>query len=418
MMVLPAIAAPDPLWDLTNDEIPAEMKQGEIDRVDGVVTVGADAWFGVPAAAFPDGRNFTVQISVSFPELVDGTTLNVLLKQQDASDDTGFGLACINAANWKAYRPIVNGMHIGAKRVGFRPDVPYTFTVTAKDGILSTYLNDRLGSRLFTQLLPNESPMWIGKKLFEKEVPFPAVRVSELKVYGPDFTYVSPHEEVTAEPRGAIGGQGWAIDSPTIVDPDRPKILIYGDSISGGYAPHLIPVLEGKVYVYHWMHFINGLSRSDKPLSLIETGAASADYDIVFFNNGLHSLHWTPEKATDEQIINTTRALLRGFRAGAPQAKLVWIHTTPHTDKRPAPGKPVEALGDKNDIVLRLNRLAAEVMAEEGVEIIDMYAPLAARLDLASGDGYHWSSPAYEMIAEAVAAKTMDALDTEQGGTK
>jgi hypothetical protein len=67
-------------------------------------------------------------------------------------------------------------------------------------------------------------------------------------------------------------------------------------------------------------------------------------------------------------------------------------------------------LGDKNPVVLRINRLAEQVMKEEGVEVIDMYTPLAARLDLASGDEYHWSAPAYKMIADAIVAKTNEAL--------
>ena len=49
-------------------------------------------------------------------------------------------------------------------------------------------------------------------------------------------------------------------------------------------------------------------------------------------------------------------------------------------------------------------------MKEEGVEVIDVYTPLAARLDLAAGDEYHWSSPAYKIIADAIVAKTNEAL--------
>lgn len=101
---------------------------------------------------------------------------------------------------------------------------------------------------------------------------------------------------------------------------------------------------------------------------------------------------------------------MRGFKAGAPRAKLFWIATTPHTARRAEPSKPVTALGDKNPVVLRINRLAEQVMKEEGVEVIDMYTPLAARLDLAAGDEYHWSGPAYKMIADAIVAKTNEAL--------
>lgn len=400
------VATP-PLWDLAKDKIPAALRHGGKYNDDGSVSLKADEWFGIPATAFPDQKNFTVQITVSFPELVEGTFLNLLLKQARDGEDTGFGMSCINLPNYKVHRPIINGMHIGGTRVRFTPNTPYTFTVTARNGFLAYYLNDVLGSRHFTLLLPNEEPLWVGKKLLPREKPFPASEIMALKIYGADFNYVSPSEILKTEPRGAIASKSYAIDAPTVVDPNRPKILFYGDSISSGYRQHLLPALEGKVYAYHWNTFVPSLG--DGATSMLKDGASAADFKIIFFNNGLHSLSWTPDKATDEQIADTTRAIVRGFRTGAPQAKLFWIATTPHT-ARPEPGKPVDALGDKNAVVLRINRIAEQVMKEESIEIIDMYTPLAARLDLAAGDEYHWASPAYKIISDAIAAKTFEVL--------
>lgn len=404
-------AATPPLWDLAKDKIPEALRHGGKYNDDGSVSLKADEWFGIPASAFPDQKNFTVQITVSFPELGEDTLLNLLLKQARDGEDTGFGLSCINLKGYKVHRPIVNGMHIGGTRQTFKPNTPYHFTVTARNGLLAYYLDDVLGSRQFTLLLPNDEPLWIGKKLLPREQPFPASEIMALKIYGADFNYVSPKEKPTTEPRGAIASKNWSIDAPTVVDPNRPKILFYGDSISGGYRQHLLPALEGKVYGYHWGHFVGSLG--DWATPLLKEGASAADFKIIFFNNGLHSLNWTPDKVTDEQIADTTRAIVRGFKTGAPQAKLFWIATTPHT-ARPAPGKPVDALGDKNPIVLRINRIAEQVMKEENIEIIDMYTPLAARLDLAVGDEYHWSAPAYKIISDAIAAKTFEVLKLQK----
>jgi hypothetical protein len=55
-------------------------------------------------------------------------------------------------------------------------------------------------------------------------------------------------------------------------------------------------------------------------------------------------------------------------------------------------------------------------MKEEGVEVIDMYTPFAAKLELAAGDEYHWSSPAYKMIADAIVAKVNEALALKNDG--
>lgn len=37
---------------------------------------------------------------------------------------------------------------------------------------------------------------------------------------------------------------------------------------------------------------------------------------------------------------------------------------------------------------------------EQGVDIIDVHAILAKQLELASGDGYHWQSAAYQIISQ------------------
>ena len=409
-----SLSAQAQLWDLAKDKIPEELNHGVVRAADGTVTVGGDRYFGIPAEAFPDQKNFTVQVTVTFPELSDGTSLNVLLKQRNDGEDTGLGLTCIYSPNWKVYRPIINGMHIGGLRTNFQPNTPYTFTVAVRQGSPSYYLNDAPGGQYFTMLLPNDEPMWVGKKLLPQEKPFGSATISALRVYGPDFSYKSPLEKVTAEPRGAIAGKNWMIDAPTVVDSGRPKLLFYGDSISGGYRQYLIPALEGRVYAYHWSHFVGGID--PKVDELIKQGASIADFNLIFFNNGLHSLSWTPEKATDQQIIDTQRAIVRGFKAGAPRAKLFWIATTPHTARRSESGKPVDALGDKNPVVLRINRLSEQVMKEEGVEVIDMYTPLAARLELAAGDEFHWSGPAYKMISDAIAAKTNEALNLKPAG--
>jgi hypothetical protein len=75
----------------------------------------------------------------------------------------------------------------------------------------------------------------VGKKLLPREKPFPAAKISALKVYGADFHYRSAKEKPSETPRGAIAGKNWMIDAPTVVDPIRPKLLFYGDSISGRY---------------------------------------------------------------------------------------------------------------------------------------------------------------------------------------
>jgi lysophospholipase L1-like esterase len=134
------------------------------------------------------------------------------------------------------------------------------------------------------------------------------------------------------------------------------------------------------------------------------------DFDAVVFNNGLHSLHWTPEAVSDQVVHDRMQALAQCFKKGAPQAKIVYMTTTPHTAPPPAKDKPVDTLGDKNDVVVRLNTISKQVMNEENIDIIDIYPVLARQLELAAGDGYHWKRPAYNIISQNIADNVLPAL--------
>lgn len=209
------------------------------------------------------------------------------------------------------------------------------------------------------------------------------------------------HERVPAR---AVAGKGWALDVPKIEHPEWPKVLIYGDSICMGYSSHFIAkLLEQKVYVFHCVHFVGG----EVPEQAYTEMAARYAFDAVVYNNGLHSLSWTADKVPDEVVLNRMRKLTRCFKTGAPQAKIFYLMTTPHTAARSAPAQPVTSFGDKNEVVLRLNKLSAQVMKEEGVAIIDSYALLANRLDLAAGDNFHWQAPAYQLLSHAIAERVL-----------
>jgi hypothetical protein len=234
------------------------------------------------------------------------------------------------------------------------------------------------------------------------------VTIRGVKVFGPSFSYVSKRESKPEFPRGAVAGKGWALDVPKLDNPDWPKVLIYGDSISMGYSGTFIPeMLKQKVYVFHCVHFVGG----DVPEAALTEMAARYKFDVVVFNNGLHSLSWTPDKVSDTVVLERMQKLTRCFKKGAPQAKIYYLLTTPHTAAKSAPDKPVTSLGDKNDVVIRLNTLSSQVMKEEGIEVIDAYALLASHLELAAGDNFHWQGPAYQLLTQEISKRVMSTLE-------
>ncbi len=256
------------------------------------------------------------------------------------------------------------------------------------------------------ELIPNDGPLWIGRNDNAKSKTMP-VTVHAAKIFGPSYKYVSKKEQTGEFPRGAVAGKGWALDVPKLDHPEWPKVLIYGDSISGGYSgPFIAEMLKQHVYVFHCVHFVGG----DVPEKALTEMAGRFKFDTIVFNNGLHSLGWTPDKVPDALVLERMEKLTRCFKTGAPQAKIFYLMTTPHTAARPSPDKPVTAFGDKNEVVLRLNTLSAQVMKQEGIEVIDAYALLAAHLELAAGDNFHWQSQAYQLLSQEIAGRVLSVL--------
>lgn len=372
------------------------------------------ATFAVPAEAFPNQENFTVQVTASVAELVDGTVFTAMNKQNDNDDGFSFSMNYRDEPWWsRRVSAVVNNIYMSASAIngqrGPQINTPYTFTVSVRDGFASFYIDDKPYKKCYMELIPNNEPMWIGRNLMENAKSMTTV-ISSVKVYGPSFEYVSKKEPKSPYPRGVVAGKGWALDIPKIEHPDWPKVLIYGDSISMGYRRPFIPeMLKQQVYVFHCCHFVNG----DVPKAAMEEMASRFTFDVVVFNNGLHSLHWTPDAVSDQVVHDRMRDLAQCFKKGAPQAKIYYLMTTPHTAPRPAPEEPVNSLGDKNDVVVRLNTISEQVMKEEQIEIIDIYSVLAKRLELASGDGYHWQGAAYETIGQEIAKRVLPALGKE-----
>ncbi len=400
-----------PLWDLTKDKIPAALQSGKIERQGNLVTLKDGAAFAVPATAFPDQKNFTVDVTASLLKLIDPSEFTVMKKQD--KDDNGFTYSInFTAKPWWARKitSVVNNVFMYSTGIGGqqypKTNHPYKFTVAVRNGLATFYIDDKPVKKCYMPLIPNNEPMWIGRNL-KKSRKYLPVTISSVKVYGPDYKYISTKEPKAKYPRGVVAGNGWALDIPKIDHPDWPKVLFYGDSISVGYSRFFIrDLLKHNVYAFHCTHFVKG----EVPKPVIEEMSGRFKFDVVVFNNGLHSLHWTPDKVSDQVIYNRMRDLAQSIKKGAPQAKIFYLLTTPHTAKRPAPGQPVNALGDKNDIVQRLNRISIQVMKAENIPVIDVYTPLTKHLDWARGDGYHWNAPAYKFIAKEIEKNILKSL--------
>lgn len=200
-------------------------------------------------------------------------------------------------------------------------------------------------------------------------------------------------------------GKGWRLDMARIVDPERPRVLLVGDSILNGYLKEVVASLEGKAYVDAW---VNPYCQSPYLNKLLAEVLDHGPYDVVHFNMGLHG--WQEGRIKPGTFEPLTRAYVEVIRRKLPEAKIIWASSTPVTVK----GKPTELDPAINPIIVEQNRMAANVMREMHVPVNDFYALLAPKLDLARGDQFHWKPEAYRVLARAVVESVLRELSAAQ----
>lgn len=204
------------------------------------------------------------------------------------------------------------------------------------------------------------------------------------------------------DPRLHPDGDGWGLKRATITDPQRPRVLLIGDSILTGYHADVVAALEGQAYVDVW---INPYHQSQGYNDLLSAALDAGPYDVVHFNMGLHG--WPPGRIKEGTFEPLTKAFVEVIRKKLPNAAIIWASSTPLM----LAGKPTQLDPINNPTIIEHNRMAAKVMAEMNIPVNDFYAFLVPdKLDLARGDIAHWTPPAYKILAEAATASIEKAL--------
>lgn len=207
--------------------------------------------------------------------------------------------------------------------------------------------------------------------------------------------------------------------------PQLPKVLIFGDSISGGYGDQVIKLLAGKAEVTKlgsvagyriketpiWqsrgnaanLNFGSALACSTD-LDRFERHLAETKYDCIHFNFGLNDIFrgrngkWHNPPAQYAEHLDQIIVLLK--KNGA---KIIWANTTPVPDNDP--DRPV---GD--DLIY--NAAAEKVMKNHGVPVNDLHGVITGWDGYAKwkeGNDVHFSGAVYGMLAR----KAFDAIMEE-----
>ena len=188
-------------------------------------------------------------------------------------------------------------------------------------------------------------------------------------------------------------GKGWRLEKAQIINSKMPRILLIGDSILNGYARQVIKKLNGKVYVDMW---VNPYHQSENLNKVLDRVLSQGPYDLIHFNVGLHG--WQEGRIKNGTFIPLTRDYVKVIKSRYPKAKLIWANSTPVTEKN-----NVAALDSEiNPTIIEHNRMAKLVMEKMNVPINNFYELLDKNRKLAKGDRFHWTRPAYDLLADMV----------------
>jgi len=180
--------------------------------------------------------------------------------------------------------------------------------------------------------------------------------------------------------------------------PDKPRVLLIGDSISIGYTPATVKLLEGVARVTHHpgnaQHTRNGLEKLKEWLT-------GGPYEVIHFNWGLWDLRNGGTAVPVDEYEKNLREIVRQLKA--TNAKLIWASTTP---------VPEGAAGRTNKEVLAYNAAAKKIMEENKIPCDDLYAFAQPRLDkIQQAKNVHFTKDGSEVLAKQVAESIKAVLE-------
>ncbi|MCC8423725.1 SGNH/GDSL hydrolase family protein [Mucilaginibacter sp. UR6-11] len=183
-----------------------------------------------------------------------------------------------------------------------------------------------------------------------------------------------------------------------------PRILLIGNSISRGYYPEVVKLLDGKAYVARL-----STSKSicdpalNKEIALI---MSYYKFDIVHFNNGLHGFGYT-----EEEYKKAFPGFVKAIRKGAPKARLIWATTTPMRSAADA-----NILDPKTGRVKERNKIALDYIAtQKDIKVDDLWTLAIEHPEYyQGGDGTHPIPSGFSALAHKVAGELSILLDTQK----
>lgn len=161
---------------------------------------------------------------------------------------------------------------------------------------------------------------------------------------------------------------------PVNEDPQLPRVLLIGDSISIGYTVPVRAKLAGQANV---LRPLTNCGPTTRGLAQLDDWLGEGKWDVIHFNWGLHDLKYigpqndrlvavdsagARQQVPIDQYAQNLEKLVE--RLKQTQAELIWCATTPVP-----PGATGRVVGDSK----KYNRVAAEIMQRHGIPTDDLF---------------------------------------------
>jgi acyl-CoA thioesterase-1 len=183
-------------------------------------------------------------------------------------------------------------------------------------------------------------------------------------------------------------------------DPNLPRVLLLGDSISIGYTVAVREALAGKANIHRPA---TNCGPTIRGLEAIDQWLGDGKWDVIHFNWGLHDLKYMEDKQQvplPEYEKNLTTLVERMKKTGA---KLIWCATTPVPEGVSPPRKDSD--------VVAYNAVAAKIMKANGIPTDDLYAFALPKLkEIQRPANVHFSEEGSKVLAGQVAKTILEAL--------
>lgn len=194
--------------------------------------------------------------------------------------------------------------------------------------------------------------------------------------------------------------------APIEDNPDLPRVLIIGDSISIGYTIPVREQLDGITNVHRIPE--NG-GPTSRGMQKISEWLGDGDWDIIHFNWGLHDIKYMEDGKHQVSIRDYESNLIALVKAMKETgAKLIWASTTPVPEGDLSPKR---VPGDE----VAYNKVAENIMKMYKIKTNDLYSFAKERLDeIQRPENVHFTEEGSKLLGKKVASIIKETLKEKQ----